>query len=229
MTYQAEPVAFGLEVVLLKPWITEIFHFGWRISSHNIVTKFPCWFSSRFLNMGLYCLAIMPYSRISSSSPSFKTLRSRLCNLLVIYEHTWVHYSIISKWLFFLLIPLLFKYRIYFQSSACFTSWRFYKMTLCLRKQLCLGIGWLVLLHCCLVCGFSLLYVDTRVSQKLSTLLFFQFIYTNVGLNKYVIFLHSLLPFQCTWSSGPQDCVFPPRFSIRRATIYAPLPALLCP
>jgi len=41
--------------------------------------------------------------------------------------------------------------------------------------------------------------------------LFFQFIYTNVALNKYVIFLHSLLPLRCTWSSGPQACLFPPR------------------
>ena len=69
-----------------------------------------------------------------------------------------------------------------------------------------------------------------RESQKLSALLFFQFIYTNVGLNKYVIFLHSLFPFRCTWSSGSQACVFPPgrRLSVGRATIYAPLPALLC-
>ena len=51
------------------------------------------------------------------------------------------------------------------------------------------------------------------------------------GLNKYVIFLHSLLPFRCTWSSGRQACVFPPRtrFSAGRATICAPLPARLCP
>jgi hypothetical protein len=160
VTYQAEPVAFGLEVVLLKSWITESFHFGWRISSHNIVTKFPCWFSPWFLNMGLYFLAIMPRSRISSSSPSFKELRSRLCIPLVIYEHTWVHYSVISKWLFFLLNPVFFKCRIYVQNSACFTSWRFYKMTLCLGKQLCLGFGWSVRLHCCLVCRFSLLCVD---------------------------------------------------------------------
>ena len=79
------------------------------------------------------------------------------------------------------------------------------------------------------VCKTYLIY--TRESQKLSALLFFQFIYANVGLNKYVIFLHSLLPFRCTWSSGAQACVFPPRrrFSVGRATIYAPLPALLCP
>lgn len=113
VSYQAKPVASGLEVVLLKPWITESFRFGWRISSPNIVTKFPCWFSPRFLNMGLYCLAIIPYSRISSSSPSFKEMRTQLCNPLVVYEHTWVHYSIISKWLFFLLNPLLFKYGIH--------------------------------------------------------------------------------------------------------------------
>lgn len=117
MSYQAKPVAFGLEAVLLKPWITESLHFGCRISSHNIGTKFPCWFSPWFLNMGLYCLAIMPYSRISSSSPSFKELRTQLCIPLVIYEHTWVHYSVISK-LFFLLNPLFFKYRIYVQNSA---------------------------------------------------------------------------------------------------------------
>ena len=71
----------------------------------------------------------------------------------------------------------------------------------------------------------------TRASQKLSALLFFQFIYTNVGLNRYIIFLHSLLPFRHTWSSGPQACIFPPRrrFSAGRATIYAPLPTCLCP
>jgi len=75
------------------------------------------------------------------------------------------------------------------------------------------------------------IYIYTRESKKLSALLFFQFIYTNVGLNKYVIFLHSLLPFRCTWSSGPQACVFPPRrrFLVGRATIYAPLSAVLCP
>jgi hypothetical protein len=75
------------------------------------------------------------------------------------------------------------------------------------------------------VCKTYLIY--TRERQKLSAFLFFQFIYTNVGLNKYVIFLHSVLPFRCTWSSGPQACVFlPRRFSVGRATIYVPLPAL---
>jgi len=163
VTYQAKPVAFGLEVVLLKPWITESFHFGWRISGHNIVTKFPCWFSPLFLNMRLYCLTIMPYGRISSSSPSFKEPRTWLCIPFVIYEHTWVHYRVISKWLFFLLNPLFFKYIIYVQNSACFISWRFNKMTHCLPRQLCLGIGWSMLLHCCLVCRFCLLYVDKYV------------------------------------------------------------------
>jgi hypothetical protein len=45
----------------------------------------------------------------------------------------------------------------------------------------------------------------------------FHFIYKTVGLNKYVIFLHILLPFRCTWSSGPQACVFLPirRFLVR--------------
>ena len=44
-------------------------------------------------------------------------------------------------------------------------------------------------------------------------------------------FVHSLLPFQCTWSSGPQACIFPPRrrFLVGCATIYVPLPTLLCP
>jgi hypothetical protein len=158
VTYQAKHVAFGLEVVVLKSWITESFHFGWRISNHNIDT-FSYWFSPRFLNMGLYCLAIMPYGRISSFSPSFKELRTRLCSPLV-YEHTWVHYCVIWKWLFLLLNPLFFKYRIYIQNCACFTSWRFCKMTLCLPRQLCLGTGCSVLLHCFLVCRFSLLYVD---------------------------------------------------------------------
>jgi hypothetical protein len=60
----------------------------------------------------------------------------------------------------------------------------------------------------------------TRESKQLSALLVFQFIYTKVGVE------HSLLPFRCTWSSGPQACVFPPRrFSVGRATIYAPHPA----
>ena len=67
----------------------------------------------------------------------------------------------------------------------------------------------------------------TRASKK--SALFFQFIYTNVGLKKYVIFLHSLL-FRRVWSSGPQASVFPPRrFSSGRATICAPLPARLSP
>jgi hypothetical protein len=44
----------------------------------------------------------------------------------------------------------------------------------------------------------------TRESQKLSALLFFQFIYTEVGVEQVRHFLHSLLPFRCTWSSRPQ-------------------------
>jgi hypothetical protein len=159
VTYLAKHVAFGLEVVILKPWITESLHFGWRTSNHNIVTQFSYRFSPRFLSLGLYCLAIVPYGRISSSSPSFKEMRTRLCRSLV-YEPPCVHYCVISKWLFLLLNPLFFKYRIFIQNRAYFTSWRLYKMTLCLPKQLCLSIGWSVLLHCFLVCRFSLLYID---------------------------------------------------------------------
>jgi hypothetical protein len=54
------------------------------------------------------------------------------------------------------------------------------------------------------------LYVRRKVKNYPHSFYFFQFIYTTVGLNKYVIFLHSLLPFRCTWSSGQQAYVFPP-------------------
>jgi hypothetical protein len=82
----------------------------------------------------------------------------------------------------------------------------------------------------CVYCAVRSESLYVGKSKTIRTL-FFQFIYTTVGLNKYVIFLHSLLPFRCTCSSCPQACVFPPgsRFSVGRATIYSPLPSLICP
>jgi hypothetical protein len=74
--------------------------------------------------------------------------------------------------------------------------------------------------------GFLLVFIIRGKVKNYPHFCFSNLFTQKLRLNKYVIFLHSLLPFRCTWSGGPQACAFPPRrrFSVGRATIYAPLP-----
>jgi hypothetical protein len=68
----------------------------------------------------------------------------------------------------------------------------------------------------CFVGVYTYIYIYVYIyihvgKSKIIRTHFFQFNYTNIGLNNYVILVHRLHPFRCTWSSGPEACMFPPR------------------